>query len=195
MASASSTIAARLDRLPRAKYTRNLIILISLGGCFELYDLFFAAYIAPGLFAGKHVHADHQMFFGFDGFASFVAALFAGLFIGTLILVSHLSDRSGGARSSPISLLWYTAATLVMAFQNTRSASTCGASSPRIGIGVELVTIDAYVSELVPRSIAAAPSPSTRPSASSRCRWWPSSSYLLVPTSAARASTAGAGWC
>ena len=29
MASASSTIAARLDRLPRSAYTRNLIILIS----------------------------------------------------------------------------------------------------------------------------------------------------------------------
>ncbi|HEY4165316.1 MAG TPA: MFS transporter, partial [Reyranella sp.] len=65
MASASSTIAARLDRLPRSRYTRNLIILISLGGCFELYDLFFGAYIAAGLFAGKLFTPTTQMFFGF----------------------------------------------------------------------------------------------------------------------------------
>ena len=89
-----------------SKYTRNLIILISLGGCFELYDLFFGAYIAAGLFAGKLFTPTTQMFFGFEGFASFVAAQFAGMFIGT-ILVSHLSDRYGRRAMFTYSLLWY----------------------------------------------------------------------------------------
>src|SRR5690349_2031134 len=150
MASASSTIAARLDRLPRSRYTRNLIILISLGGCFELYDLFFGAYIAAGLFAGKLFTPTTSMFFGFEGFASFVAAQFAGMFIGT-ILVSHLSDRYGRRAMFTYSLLWYSAASLIMAFQNDALGVNLWRFVASIGVGVELVTIDAFVSELVPQ--------------------------------------------
>ena len=44
------TVAARLDRLPTSRYIRGLILLLSLGACFEFYDLFFAGYIAPALY-------------------------------------------------------------------------------------------------------------------------------------------------
>jgi hypothetical protein len=47
---AAVTIAARLDRLPPSRHTRRLVTLLSLGGWFEFYDLFFTAYIAIGLF-------------------------------------------------------------------------------------------------------------------------------------------------
>ena len=47
---AAVTIAARLDRLPPSRHTRRLVTLVSLGGWFEFYDLFFTAYIAIGLF-------------------------------------------------------------------------------------------------------------------------------------------------
>ncbi len=90
----ATTIAARLDRLPANRVTLCLVTLISLGGWFEFYDLFFTAYVAPGLVKVGHLHGDHQAFFGFSGFASFVAATFAGMLIGTL-LVSWLSDRFG----------------------------------------------------------------------------------------------------
>ena len=42
-------LAARLDRLPMTKHIWYMVTLISLGGCFEIYDLFLAAYIAPAL--------------------------------------------------------------------------------------------------------------------------------------------------
>src|ERR1700730_1124492 len=50
MASPSAAeLAARLDRLPMTRHIWVLVTLISLGGGFELYDLFLTAYIAPGL--------------------------------------------------------------------------------------------------------------------------------------------------
>jgi len=42
------TVAARLHRLPASRRARRLITLLSLGGWFEFYDLFFTAYVAPG---------------------------------------------------------------------------------------------------------------------------------------------------
>ncbi|HEY8309744.1 MAG TPA: MFS transporter, partial [Gemmatimonadaceae bacterium] len=98
------TIAARLDRLPASNYVRKLTLLLSLGGCFEFYDLFFTA--------------TTKALFGMQGFASFVAALFAGLFVGTIVF-SWLSDRFGRRAIFTFSLLWYSACTFIMAFQST----------------------------------------------------------------------------
>ena len=42
-------ISARLESLPASSYAWRLVILLSLGGCFEIYDLFLTGYIAPGL--------------------------------------------------------------------------------------------------------------------------------------------------
>jgi len=151
MANASSTIAARIDRLPRSSYIRRLVLLISLGGCFELYDLFFTAYIALGLFKGGIFTPTTKMFFGFEGFASFVAAQFAGLFLGTIVF-SRLSDRFGRKSVFTFSLLWYSACTLIMAFQDTALGINVWRFIASIGIGVELVNIDTYVSELVPQA-------------------------------------------
>ena len=42
-------ISRRLESLPASSYLWRLVILLSLGGWFEVYDLFFTGYIAPGL--------------------------------------------------------------------------------------------------------------------------------------------------
>jgi putative MFS transporter len=144
------TVAARLDRLPPSRHTRRLITLLSLGGWFEFYDLFFTAYVALGLFKAGIFKPTTQGLFDLQGFASFVAALFLGLFIGTLAF-SWLSDRFGRRSIFTFSLLWYSIGSLIMAFQNTPETIDLWRLIASIGLGVELVNIDTYVSELVPK--------------------------------------------
>src|SRR6266516_4060355 len=74
-------ISRRLESLPVSSYLWRLVILLSLGGCFEIYDLFFTGYIAPGLNRSCLLTTTTQAFFRFSGIGAFVAATFAVLFI------------------------------------------------------------------------------------------------------------------
>jgi MFS transporter, putative metabolite:H+ symporter len=145
-------IRARLERLPATRYIWSLVLLLSLGGWFEYYDLFFTAYVGPGLVRSGLFTSTSAAFFGFNGLASFVAATFAGLLIGTL-LFSFAADRFGRRLIFTTSLLWYTAATIVMAFQHTAHGIVLWRVIAGVGIGVELVTIDTYITELMPRQL------------------------------------------
>jgi putative MFS transporter len=149
-ASTRVTVAARLDRLPKSHYIRKLIILLSLGACFEFYDLFFSAYIAPAFYSSGIFSPTTKGFLGFEGFASFVAALFAGLFVGTLVF-SQVADRFGRRAIFSFSLLWYSVCTFVMALQSTAAAINLWRFLAGIGLGVEMITVGAYVSELAPK--------------------------------------------
>jgi MFS transporter, putative metabolite:H+ symporter len=85
-------ISRRLESLPNSSYLWRLVILLSLGGWFEVYNLFFTGYIAPGLNRSGLLTTTTQAFFGFSGIGAFVAATFAGLFVGTFFL-GFLADR------------------------------------------------------------------------------------------------------
>jgi len=135
--------------LPDSRYIRRLVILLSLGGCFEFYDLFFTAYIAPALYQSGIFTPTTRSFFGI-GFASFIASLFAGMLIGTLVF-SRVADRFGRRAIFSFSLLWYSVATFIMAFQSTATSIDLWRFIAGIGLGVEFVTIDVYISELVPK--------------------------------------------
>src|SRR6266436_2528020 len=113
----AGAISARMDRLPATRAVWKLVALISVGGFFEFYDLFFTGYIAPGLVRSGILSASTRGLFGTSGVASFVAAMFSGLFLGTA-LFGFVADRFGRRTIFTFSLLWYTVASVVMAFQN-----------------------------------------------------------------------------
>ena len=132
--------------MPSTVWSR--VALISLGGFFEFYDIFFAGYISPGL-VRSGILAPTGMA---GGIAGFVAAMFSGLFVGTA-LVSFVADRFGRRTVFTYSLLWYTVASVIMAFQHHAFGLNLWRFISGIGVGVELVTIDTYLSELVPANL------------------------------------------
>jgi len=158
----AAMVSARLDRLPATRYIWKLIILLSLGAFFEIYDISLTASLSPGLIRAGIFHAGLKGLFGLTDQATFAAATFLGLFIGTVAFAS-VADRYGRRAIFTISLLWYAAATVVMALQSNAVMIDVSRFIASIGIGVELVTIDSYIAELVPKQIRAERSLSTTP--------------------------------
>ena len=147
-------LAARLDRLPMTRHIWVLVTLISLGGCFELYDLFLTAYTAPGLLkAGYFTPESLGPFsvltpYGIAGIGTFVRA------VRRIVCRRHLSRPF--RRSLWTTLGLHLLADLVFGHDRNHGVPDlrlCGRSVRLIagvGSGIELVTIDTYVSELVP---------------------------------------------
>jgi putative MFS transporter len=137
-----------LDALPGLVAWR-LIALVSLGGCFEFYDLMMTAYVSPGLVRAGVFKTGAAGLFGQSDQAGFASATFLGLFLGT-VLFARVADRFGRRAIFTASLIWYAAASVVMAASTTALQIDLWRLVAGVGIGVELVTIDAYVSELAP---------------------------------------------
>lgn len=152
METTAAAIAARLERLPPSRAMWARVALISLGGFFEYYDLFLSGYIGPGLVKSGILTATTPGLFGTAGLAGFVAAFFSGLFVGTA-LFGFVADRLGRRTIFTVSLLWYCVAAAVMAFQTTAFNLDLWRFIAGVGIGVELVTIDSYIAELVPKGV------------------------------------------
>ena len=148
----AGSISARIDRLPATRTIWTYIVLLGFGMFFELYDLLFTAYVAPSLVKSGVLTARTAGLFGTTGVASFIAALFTGLFIGT-ILCGFLADRYGRRAIFTWSLLWYSAANIMVALQTDAFGLNLWRLVSGIGLGVEIVTIGTYLSELAPKGI------------------------------------------
>ncbi len=134
------------------------MLLISLGGVFEFYDLFFTAYVSRGMVdSGLFTPESLGVFAALEavrvaGFGTFVFSTFAGLWLG-VVLFGDAADRFGRKTVFTASLLWYVAATAVMAFQRTGQWLNVWRFIAGVGFGVQLVTIDTYLVEIVPREL------------------------------------------
>jgi putative MFS transporter len=148
----AGAISARIDRLPATRTIWTMVALLGFGMFFELYDLLFSAYVAPSLVKSGVLTASTGGLFGTTGVASFIAALFTGLFIGT-ILCGFLADRFGRRAIFTWSLLWYSAANVMVALQHDAAGLNFWRLISGVGLGVEMVTIGAYLSELAPKRL------------------------------------------
>jgi len=149
-ATAAERLTARLDRLPMTRTLWIMAVLLTFGGFFDGYAIGLIGALGPGLFKAKIFTPTTVGFFGINGFASFVAALFAGFFVSTL-LVSYIADHFGRRAIFAYSLLWFGIANFIMAACGTANGVNFWRFMAALGIGLELVTVDAYLSELIPK--------------------------------------------
>jgi putative MFS transporter len=87
-------ISARLDRLPATRFIWKLVVLLSLGAFFEIYDIGLTGSLSPGLIRAGIFHAGTKGMFGLTDQATFAAITFLGLFVGT-IAFARVADRYG----------------------------------------------------------------------------------------------------
>ncbi|WP_233835283.1 MFS transporter [Paraburkholderia sp. ZP32-5] len=143
------TVSARLDRLPPTRYFRGLVARIAIGGWFEFYEMFMAAYISLGLIHSGLYRATTASMFDVNGFASFLGSFFAGMFVGTVAL-GGFTDRLGRRAVFTAAMLIYSVATFAAALQVTPVGMNAWRFVAGLGIGVQLITVDTYISELTP---------------------------------------------
>jgi putative MFS transporter len=155
---AAADIAARLDRLPSSRTMWAIVLLVSLGGVFEFYDVFFTAYVAPGMVESGLFTAQSLGFFAslsairVAGVGTFVFSTFAGLWLG-VVLLGQAADRFGRKAVFTWALIWYVSCTAIMALQRTGEWLNVWRLVAGMGFGIQLVTIDTYIAELMPRSL------------------------------------------
>ena len=87
--------------------------------------------------------------FGLPDLATFAFATFGGLFAGAFIF-SHLLDRLGRRGIFTWSLVWYALASAAMVLQHDAASVCLWRFIAAIGVGAEIVAVDAYLSELMP---------------------------------------------
>lgn len=144
-----ASVSARLDRLPPTRYFRGLVARIAIGGWFEFYEMFMAAYISLGLIHSGLYRATTASMFDVNGFASFLGSFFAGMFVGTVAL-GGFTDRLGRRAVFTTAMVIYSIATFAAAFQTSPLGMDAWRFLAGIGIGVQLITVDTYISELTP---------------------------------------------
>jgi len=152
MADHAPSIAERLDRLPASRYIWSLVVLLSFGAFFEIYDIYLSAPLSLGLLAAGIFHAGKAGLFGLTDQASFIAATFAGLWLGALAF-STIADRLGRRPIFTVALVWYALATSVMGLQSSALGIDLWRFIASVGVGVELVAIDCYLAELAPKAM------------------------------------------
>ncbi|MCX5542449.1 MFS transporter [Paraburkholderia sp. CNPSo 3076] len=148
-----ASVSARLDRLPPTRYFRGLVARIAVGGWFEFYEMFMAAYISLGLIHSGLYCATTAGLFDVNGFASFLGSFFAGMFVGTVAL-GGVTDRFGRLIVFTFAMLTYSVASFIAAFQHSPPRDARG-RYPAFSIlviltSVPVVAVISYA--LVPRT-------------------------------------------
>jgi putative MFS transporter len=133
-----------------------MVTRIACGGWFEFYELAMPAYISLGLIhSGIYTKASTGPLGGLldpSSYATFLASFYVGMFIGTMVL-GKLSDRFGRKAAFTIPMIGYSTATILAALTSDPLVIDSFRLIAGIGVGIQLINNDAYITELTPRRL------------------------------------------
>jgi len=137
----STSIAARLNRLPPTRTHRHATIIAGIGTFFDLFDIFLAGVLGAVL--------TQQFALDRLSLPAALSSAFVGMFIGAIVL-GRFADRFGRRTAFLLNLAIYSVFTLAGAFSMNATMLIASRFLAGIGIGAELTLVDAYLSELLP---------------------------------------------
>jgi len=140
----TDSIAARLDRLPPTRAHREATVIAGIGTFFDLFDIFLAGVLGTVLV--EHFALSRA------ALPPILASNFIGMFIGATCL-GWCADRAGRRAMFLVNLGLYSFFTLLGAFSTGPAMLIATRFVAGIGIGAELLLVDAYVGELLPRAV------------------------------------------
>ncbi|MFI0787972.1 MFS transporter [Streptomyces lydicus] len=136
--------AARLDRLPPSRWHRRITLVVGIGAFFDLYEIFLGGVLAAVLAEQWHL--------GHTAKSWVIAAGFLGMFVGANVL-SVLADRFGRRRMFLVNLGSYAFFSLLCACAPDLSWLLALRALSGLGLGAELVLVDTYLAEFLPRAV------------------------------------------
>lgn len=137
----TTTVAARMDRLPITSLHRRATVAIGLGLFFDLYEVFLAGVLANVLAKQFHLAG--------TALSLLVASAFLGMFVGAITL-GRMADRLGRRRAFMLSLGVYSAFSFLGAFSVGPAMLVASRFVAGLGIGAEPPISDTYLSDLLP---------------------------------------------
>lgn len=141
-------ISARLERLPFTLPVARLVAVLALGCFFENYFLQMTAYIAPGMVESGVYTKRATGFFDTGSVGFFILSGFSGMLVGSAIF-GFVADRFGRRPIFVWAMLWYSVMAAMTALQSGAGWMSLFRFLSSIGLGLELVVVNTYVTELV----------------------------------------------
>ncbi|WP_175904544.1 MFS transporter [Burkholderia seminalis] len=138
------TLGDFMDDLPVGALHRFVVWVIGIGLFFDMYEIFLVSTI------GSALQNEYGLSRQSADFKLLLASAFIGMFVGAMCLGS-LADRIGRRKAFLLTLVWYSAFSLVGAFSVNADMLVACRFLTGIGVGAIYPVADSFLSEILPK--------------------------------------------
>ncbi|HGL4260942.1 MFS transporter [Burkholderia dolosa] len=138
------TLGDFMDDMPVGALHRFVVWVIGIGLFFDMYEIFLVSTI------GSALQNEYGLSRQSTDFKLLLASAFIGMFVGAMCLGS-LADRIGRRNAFLLTLVWYSAFSLIGAFSVNADMLVACRFLTGIGVGAIYPVADSFLSEILPK--------------------------------------------